>query len=105
MSLLNLAVLTTVAKVDDQADDEPHHKTYPRSSLQAVHHVSRNHDTRDRREWNPGCDKSALNLGAPSAQDPYACADDDEREQGADRYHLSKHVYGSQGSRQGNTDS
>ena len=92
-SLLNLALLATISEVDDQPYAEPYKETYPGSRLQAVHHVSRNHDSSDRREWNPRCDEGALNFRAAGAQDPYSGTHDDEREQRADRYHFAKHIY------------
>src|SRR5262245_39581150 len=105
MSLLYLALMAAVRKVDDEADYQPDHESNPRRCFKAIHHVRRDHNSHNWSKWNPRSDECAFYFRTAHAQNPNPGAHDDEREQGADGNHFAKNIDGSECAREGNANS
>src|SRR5215831_14149633 len=89
-----------VAEVDQQADDQPNSQSRPVGPAQAIDHGAADDDAEYRHQWQRRNLESSLDVRTAVAQDPYARAYQDEREQGPDAGHLAHDVFGQEGAEQ-----
>src|ERR1039457_487952 len=87
---LHVAMMPAVAKVDDHAESQPDEQAHPCGQGKCGHQGERNHDAEDRDQRYQRSSEWAMQVRTPFAQNPYARAHDDERQQRTNAYQFAE---------------
>src|ERR1043166_10075025 len=89
-SALHATVAASITKVNGHADHQPYDQAHPRFPWKVRHEVAGDHNSQDRHKRNHGGLEGTLKIGIAAADDPYARADDHERQQRSDVDHVAQ---------------
>src|ERR1035441_9976099 len=87
---LHMAMVAPVAKVDDHAESQPDEQAHPCGQGKCGHKGERDHDAEDRDQRYQRSSEGAMQVRTPFAQNPYARAHDDERQQCTNAYQFAE---------------
>ena len=94
MRRVDPTVALAVAKVKDEADEQPYNQSHPICPAESIDHRATGDDAENRDERRGGNAESPFELGMLHAHDPDTGANETEREQRADAGHFTGHVGG-----------
>src|SRR5581483_4448101 len=94
MRRIDSTVALAVAKVEDEADEQPDDESHPVGPTETVDHRAAGDDAENCDQRRSRNAEPAFELGIFHAHDPNTCANENERKQGADAGHFAGDISG-----------